>query len=355
MSSTNSRLHGGLAAIAALSALLLMATPAGAATDVYPAGGGTFAGGAEGWQEAEAECSVSLLSTCTASGDYDGSGGSPAGSLAAKTNADLNLLGTFESTVVFDSPEFTVTEAGTATLHLDREFVPGGLIELVPTASYAVTLNDLTETTGSVPLTEEIENASAFTGKDAVATVVAGHTYTISVEVKASSSITLNVLVDGETSVRFDNVRLSVQTPDDPVDPGPDDDGDGGSGEGSTNSSSTTSLTSKELLSSVKSSSQETAQVHVDGKRVFVRVSCPRRVKRACRISAQGIIGKRAKVTRRSSAKVASGRTKLLALRVKPRFRDEVARRKRLLIVQEVRVGKVSTTFARTRVLIRRG
>lgn len=189
---------GVIALIASLLTLLLAAAPAGAATDVYPPGGGTFAGDEQGWQVTEEACSVSLLSTCTASGEYDPAGGNPAGSMTAKTIADLNLLGTFESTVVFESPQFTVADPGAATLHLDREFVPGGLIELAPLGSYVVTLNDVTGGTGSVPLEEEVADASAFTGKDAVATVVAGHAYTISVEAKASSTVTLNLLVDGE-------------------------------------------------------------------------------------------------------------------------------------------------------------
>jgi hypothetical protein len=123
--------------IAVCAALfLLSAVPAWGATDVYPAGGGAFGSDAEGWQVTEAVCNVSLLLTCTASGEHDASNGNPAGSMTAKTNADLNLLGTFESTVVFESPQFIVADEGAATLHVDREFVPGGLIELAPVASY---------------------------------------------------------------------------------------------------------------------------------------------------------------------------------------------------------------------------
>ena len=345
------RLRGAITPIAACAAVLLFsAAPAWGATDVYPAGGGAFGSDAEGWQQTEAVCDVSLLSTCTASGEYDASSGNPAGSMTAKTNADLNLLGTFESTVVFESPEFTVADAGAATLHLDREFVPGGLIEIEPVASYAVTLTDVTAATKLLLLEEEIEGASPFTGKDAAATVVAGHSYAISVEAKASSTVALNLLVEGDTDVRFDNVALSVQG----AAGGGGAGGGGGGGDGAGGDvGSSGALTSAELLSSVRRSSQETAEIH--GSRVFVRVSCPRRVQRACRITSQGMIGKRTRVTRRSTVRVASGRAKLVALRVKPRFRDRVAARKRLLILQKVRVGKVSTTFARSRILIRRG
>jgi hypothetical protein len=61
------------------------------------------------------------------------------------------------------------------------------------------------------------------------------------------------------------------------------------------------------------------------------------------------------RVTQRRSVRIAEGRSQLVALRVKRRFRDRVAKRKRLLVVQKVRAGEVTTTFARSRALIRRG
>jgi hypothetical protein len=90
------------------------------------------------------------------------------------------------------------------------------------------------------------------------------------------------------------------------------------------------------------------------GKWVIVRVRCPRRVERACRTTVLGKIGKRLSVTRRRGFRVGRGKVRLVALRVKARFRDRVRRRKRLLIVQRVRVGGELATFARSRVLIRR-
>jgi hypothetical protein len=165
--------------------------------------------------------------------------------------------------------------------------------------------------------------------------------------------VTLNLLAEGETDVRFDNVALSVQVAANGEGGGGGDGGGGSGGSGGDPSSGSGAFTSTELLSSVRQSTPETAEVR--GDRVFVRVACPRRIQRACRISAQGMIGQRVRVTRRSTVRVAGGRAKLVALRVKPRFRDRVATRKRLLIVQRVRAGKVSTTFARSRVLIRRG
>jgi len=48
------------------------------------------------------------------------------------------------------------------------------------------------------------------------------------------------------------------------------------------------------------------------------------------------------------------GRAKLLVLRMKPRARKQVAKRKRLLVREKVRAGKVTATVTKIRRLIRR-
>ena len=87
-----------LAAVCGAAAMVfcLIAGPAQAATK-YPQGGGTFTGGAEGWEAIDASCNVPA--TCTASGGYDGSDGNPPGSIAANTNITIGLAGLFKSTV----------------------------------------------------------------------------------------------------------------------------------------------------------------------------------------------------------------------------------------------------------------
>src|SRR3954449_9948802 len=111
--------RGGSVLAVAVLALLALAAPV-AAADTYPDGGGQFNGGAEGWQVTGASCDVSAL--CTASGGYDDSDGSPAGSLSANTTIALNLVSLFHSTVTLQSPDFKVSDAGAATLHLERRF-----------------------------------------------------------------------------------------------------------------------------------------------------------------------------------------------------------------------------------------
>ena len=149
--------------------------------DVYPAGGSTFSGGPQGWQVTDATCNLPLL--CTASGGYDGDNGNPSGSIAAKPTIGLNLLSLFKSTVTLQSPDFTVTEGpATSTLHLDRQFDPGSLVDLSPQATYTVTLIDRTSGHGIEALRPRRSalppGSSARTRRSSV---VAGHTYAISI------------------------------------------------------------------------------------------------------------------------------------------------------------------------------
>lgn len=194
---------------AALLALPLGAGQARAATSVYPAGGGTFTGGAQGWEATNSSCNVPAL--CTADGGYDGANGNPPGSIAANTTIGLNLLTLFKSTVTLQSPDFTVAGVGEATLHLERQFSSSSLVDLAPQATYDVALIDRTAGTRAEPLTEDLKEASAFIGKDHAVTVKAGHDYALSITVETSSTVAGTALLGGTTSVRFDNVSVTVQ------------------------------------------------------------------------------------------------------------------------------------------------
>ena len=77
-------------------------------------------------------------------GGYDGGNGNPPGSFAANTTISLNLLTLFKSTVTLQSPDFTVSRDGDATLHLDRQFAAGSLVDLAPELTYDVALLDRT-------------------------------------------------------------------------------------------------------------------------------------------------------------------------------------------------------------------
>lgn len=280
----------------------------------------------------EASCNVPTL--CTASGGYDGSDGNPPGSMAANTTISLNLVALFKSTVTLQSPDFTVGADGDGTLHLDRQFVPGALVEQAPQVTYTVNLIDRGGGTKSAVLTETITEGSAFTGKDHAVSVKAGHTYALSITAETSSTLVGAGLTSGVTSVRFDNVSLSVQNT-----PG------GGSGGGG-------ALTDSRLLSLIQGSLVGPAILK--GNRLSVRVRCPAKVGRACKIAVQGLLKKRKPATAPRRVKVAKGKTKRVVLKVKPKALKKLAKRKRLLFKETVRAGKAKATVYKRLKLIRR-
>jgi hypothetical protein len=318
----------GLCGIAGMTFLMLLsAGPAGAATSVYPAGGSTFSGGAQGWEATEASCNVPAL--CTASGGYDGANGNPPGSIAANTTIGLNLLTLFKSTVTLQSPDFTVTGTGDATLHLDRQFASGSLVDLAPQATYDVTLIDRTAGTKSEVLTEAIPAASEFIGKDHAATVKAGHTYALSIRTETSSTVAGTALLGGTTSLRFDNVSVTVQTAG----------GGDGPGKGSGSGSGGSGLIGPATLK---------------GNKITVKVKCPAKVGASCRIALRGMLSRKKAATSSRKAKVSPGKTRKFVLRVKPKGLKKVSQSKRLLFKETVRAGKAKATVYKRLKLVRR-
>jgi hypothetical protein len=315
-------------------AFCLVTGPAHAATSVYPAGGSTFTGGAQGWEVTEASCNVPL---CTAEGGYDGSNGNPPGSIAANTNIALNLTKLFKSTVTVQSPDFTAASAGDGTLHLDRQFAPGSLAPLAPQAIYTVTLIDRTAGTESKPLTEELKEGSAFVGKDHAMTVKAGHVYALSITTETSSTVAGSGLLSGAASVRFDNVSVTVEP---------------SSGSGSGPGGSGGSLTNQQLQSLIGNSLIGPAILK--GNKLSVKVRCPAKAGRTCKIAVQGLLKKGKPATSTGRLKVSTGKTKKLVLKVKPKALKKVAKSKKLLFKETVRAGKAHATVYKRLKLIRR-
>jgi hypothetical protein len=328
------------ACCAVAAALCLVAGSAQAATSTYPTGGGTFTGGAQGWEVTDASCNVPVL--CTASGGYDGTDGNPPGSIAANTNIAVTLVGLFKSTVTLQSPDFTVTSAGDSTLHLDRQFVQGSLVDLAPQATYAVNLIDRTAGTKSEVLAETIGASSAFTGKDHAVTVKAGHTYALSITTETSSSVAAAGVLSGSTSVRFDNVSLSVQT------------ASGENGNGSGGSGSNGTLTDSQLQSLIGGNGSLIGPATLKGNKLSVKVRCPARVGRTCKIAVQGLLKKHKPATSNRRIKVRKGKTKRVVLKVKPKALKKVAARRKLLFKEAVRAGKAHATVYKRLKLIRR-
>lgn len=327
----------GLAAVSASGAV--------AATISYPSGGSGFNGNDEGWGVSSASCNVPAF--CTASGTYDSGTGNPAGSLAANTNIALNLLTLFHSSVTFVSPDFAVNEGGAASVHVDRSFSQGSLVDLSPTLAYTVSLIDRSSGQQSQPITESVPGSDGFLSVDEAASVVPGHTYALAITADTSSSVAGLGLLAGTTSAHFDNIFLRVQ--------GDGSGAGGGKGKnGQNGADGRGTLRSEQLLAQFVAAQPPTATVTKGGKRLLVRVACPKRIGRACRVVAQGMLNRRKAATAPRRAKVGKGKTRLVALRVKPRFRAKVAKRKKLLVRSKVRAGGTSVTVFKTRKLVRR-
>jgi hypothetical protein len=319
-----------------LATTMLVVGSAQAATNVYPDKGGTFTGGPQGWLTTEANCNLGLL--CTAEGAYDGGAGNPPGSYAANTTIGLNAVGLFKSTIAVQSPDFTVTEAGDATLHLERQFDAGSLVDLAPEVTYTVELIDRTTGRRTEALKETISAASPFTGKDAAVSVKAGRDYAIAITAVTGSTVAGTGLLGGTTSLRFDNVALSVQGAG----------GGGGSGTGAGG------LSSQQLASLIAGNGSLVGPAILKGNKLSVKARCPKKVGRPCRVALQGLLAKRKPATAVRRAKVRNGKTKRLVLKVKPQALAKVMARKKLLFKETVRAGKAhATVYKRLKIVHR--
>jgi hypothetical protein len=344
------RLQVTILAGAVCAAMLAFVASAFAATATYPGGGNGFSEGAEGWSAGAASCTPAEL-LCTSEATYDATAGNPPGSIAAKTTVTLNLVGLFKGTATWSSPQFKVpVEAVTdADVHLDQAFSPGGLVDVEPEATYVVTLSDLTTGTSTTALSGELdEEDEAFAGASAPVAVVGGHTYRLSIEtVTAQSALALSLL-SGTAIVRFDNVGLTVRS-------GSEGKGGGGGAGGKRGSGSGAGSLSDRQLFSLLSGGTSAGPATLKGKRLFVKVGCPAKVGHACRITAQGLLSKHRPATTKRTAKVAKGKSKRIALRVKPKARGKVIKRRRLLFREKVHAGPAQATVYRQRKLIRQG
>jgi hypothetical protein len=331
--------RGGLVLAAALLSLGALAASASAASSVYPTGAGQFDGGAEGWQVNEASCNVPLL--CSASGGYEPGDGRPAGSLAANTNVALNLLTLFQSTVTLQSPDFKVGDGGAASLHLDRRFVSGSLVDLAPELDYTAQLIDRASGRVSTSIAGSVGGGSGWSGEDGAATVAAGHTYAIVLTARTSSTVAGTGLLAGSTSARFDNVALTV---------GSGGAEGGGRGDGPGHGAGDSIAARVAALAPATLAGPATLK----GQRLAVKARCPAKIGRACRISVLGLLSKRKPATAPRRVKVAKGKTKRVVLKLKPRAKGKVIARKRLLFKVKVRAGKAdATAFKRLRLLRR--
>ncbi|MBS1861843.1 MAG: hypothetical protein JSS68_09030 [Actinobacteria bacterium] len=342
---------------AALAALLMFSATAGAAT-VYPNGGSGFSGSQEGWEASEGQCNIGvlgLLGVCKTKGFYDAGTGNPKGSLAAETEILVNLGGLFKANENFVSPSFTVGEGGSGTLHLDRELVSKNILNLTPSATYTVKLLDRTAKTTTTVSTETVTGSEeAFVGKDSAVTLVSGHAYAIELATETSSSVA-SVGLLGSSTLRFDNVAITIGTASNGGGSGGG--GKGGSGgnggEGSVGAGGGKGGVSAARLESLLRSSLAGPAV-LKGNTLSVKAKCPAKVNATCSLGLTGMLNRHKAATVGRKAKVKKAKVKNFVLKVKPAARKGLTTKSKLLFKETAKVGKSHVTVWKTLKLVRK-
>lgn len=329
-------------ATGALAVLMLAISAGSAGATTYPtSGGSTFSGGLEGWKVTKSSCTViGLPQACTAETDYDASHGNPAGSLLSKTSYLVNALALFRTESSFESPEFTADASGAGAVSVERAFSDSDLAKLSPQLEYSVSLVDKTAGASTKAIAETVGDESGFETKQGTAPLIAGHTYAIAIAATTSSTVA-ELGISGSASALFDNVSLTSGG-------GAGGTGGGQGGEGETGVSA---LTDARLGTMLRSSLIGSATVK--GNRVFVKAKCPAKVGVACRVTIQGLLKKGKPATAPRTAKIAKGKSKQLVLKVKPKLRSAVAKRKKLLFKERVKAAKAKATVYKRLKLIR--
>ncbi len=353
--------HRAAAFVAASMASLLLALPAGAgaASSKYPPDSAArgFSGGQAGWTSSTATDGACLAPLLCASvtNSFEPAGGADGGGFIR--SAYLGVVGVTAvggtTTGNWESPSFTYGGAGggeatAVSLSLDRRADVDQLLAVAGnSAEYTVRLVDLSEggeASTLIPATT-LAGANSWTevtrGSIDPGSLTAGHEYRI--QIASSYRTGTTVLVSGSSD--YDNVVLRAS------------DGTGGKGKGGKGKgggSGGGALSEQRLEGLLRQATPGTAVLGGGGKRLFVRVKCPRKIGHACRTTAQGLLRKKRPATAKRTVRLRSGKSKLLVLRVRPRARKQVSKRKRLLVRQKVRAGKVTATVVKSRRLIRR-
>jgi hypothetical protein len=350
--------RAGSAVAATLSSLLLtLPAPAAAATGKYPPDSAArgFSGRLAGWtasSSGEGTCAAPLL-CASVENSYQASGGADGGGFirSAYTGVAgaMSVAGT--TTAVWQSPAFAYLGASgadpaTVDFTFDRRANVDQLLAVAGnSAEYSVRLVDLSE--GGEALTliapTTLAGADSWTnvqsGPVDPESLVPGDEYRLQITTRYTSGT--SVLVGG--SADYDNVTLSAS----------DGTASGkGKGRGKGKGGSGGALSERRLEGLLRQATPGTAVL--GGKRLFVRVKCPRRAGHACRTTAQGLLRKRRPATSKRTVQLRGGKSRLIALRVKPSARKQLAKRKRLLVRQKVRAGEVTATIYKSRRLIRR-
>lgn len=349
-------------AIATACLSLLLALPTVASATKYPPAPDArgFGGGVAGWESSasfDGVCLAPLLCP-TATNAHQPSGGADGGGYIESDY--LGVVGVTAvggtTTAVWDSPAFTYEgaggkAAGNVTFAMDRRADVDQLLGVAGnSATFAVRLIDLSAGGESITLIPPMTLAGADSWTDVPQATVDpsrlenGHDYRLRIATAYTTGT--SVLVTGSSD--YDNVVLEAAS----VAAG----GKKGAGGRGKNDRGESDDATQRLVELVRQTSPGTAILTGKGKgrRLLVRVRCPRKASRNCRITAQGLLKKRKPATNRRTVKVRKGKAKLVVLKVKQKARSKVAKRKRLLVRQKVRAGRVTVTVVKSRKLIRR-
>jgi hypothetical protein len=341
--------------------VLAFATAASAAVSKYPPAAASrgFGGSAAGWASSSGNDGFCLppLLCASVTNSYQGTGGADGGGFIR--SAYTGVVGATAvggtTTGVWESPVFTYAGAPgggatTVSFSLDRRASVDQLLAVAGnSAEYTVRLIDLSKAGEALTLIAP----TTLAGADSWAGVARGSIDPESlnpgdeyrIQITNSYTTGTSALVTGNAD--YDNVVLSAS---DGTGRGKKGNSKGkGNGAGSGGAGAFDTQRLEELL---RQATPGTAVLR--GKRLLVRVSCPRRIGHACRTTAQGLLRKHRPATLKRTVRLRSGKSKLLVLRVKPKARKQVAKRKRLLVRQKVRAGKVTATVIKSRRLIRR-
>ncbi len=335
-----------------------LAASASAKTSKYPpsAAARGFTGDAAGWtssSSSDGTCLAPLL-CASVTNSFQASGGADGGGFIR--SAYTGVVGVTAvggtTTGTWESPSFTYEgvdgeDATGVSLALDRRASVDQLLAVAGnSAEYTVRLIDLSEGGEALILIPARTLAGADSWTDVTRgsidpeNITAGHDYRI--QITSSYTSGTSVLVSG--SADYDNVVLRAS------------DGTSGKGKGGGKRKGADggALSEQRLGELLREATPGTAVLNGSGKRLFVRVRCPRKIGHACRTTAQGLLRRGRPATSRRTVRVRSGKSRLVVLPVKPKARRQVAKRKRLLVRQKVRAGKVTATLVKSRRLIRR-
>lgn len=339
------------------AALLVIALGQASAAS-YPNGGSSFSGSAEGWKATPTECKllglVELLCTTNGTG-YDATAGAPAGSLADDVQIPVSLLSLFKAAFVNESPAFTAAASGPGQLSLSRQFVPGSLLSLTPTATYTAFLVDKTTNTKQKAITESMTAEAPFATKSGAVTLTAGDTYAVQIEASTTASNVVGLLT--ETATRFDNVVVTApngpETPNEPPNNNGNNGTNGDNGEGGGGGNGGAGSVSAARLESLLQSSLVGPAV-LKGNKLTVKAKCPPKLKATCTLAITGMLSKKKPATTQRKAKVKKGKRKSFVLKVKPAALKKVKTKKKLLFKEQAKVGRSKATVYKTLKLVRK-